>query len=325
MAPVARTTQFGIRDIWLAGDGPVIVAHGHSVVFQRPGAEPQTLDIEGDKISPSTSHAQVLIQNERTLTLLDWSNGIEITRHELEEPVVLANSFSDHTVYVAANDRIDRLKFNAGSIEVDDSCECMFAVALHHVDDELWVKGSTLGAARYYRFALPSLELADEGTLPDELSLRSADKLAMKQVHVGDTAQVDGLMGKTIPLEWALFRQDPPLCAAAVYLIESSVDDDNTILPRPVHYLTAPSAGWRYPINHELEVYPVVHAVGRFVAIGTGTADTGQWAVIDLANGEELGVRSRPHSDVPRVRICGNHLAVGWTDGDVEVVGLPGL
>jgi len=321
---MARSTRYGISDVWLADDGPVVVAYGDHVVFRRPGQEAQTIALAGHTVVPSRSRKQVLIGDEDHLALLDWSDGLVQTPFTVSERLVLPTSFDQDAVYLAAGDKVHRCRIDGGELTWEHSCDALFPAAVHPLaENQLWVMGSTPGAARQFTFALPELSLVEESDVTSDVKLRHADKLAMKQAHVGDVVDVDAIVTKALPLEWAVLTQVPPITTRALYLIETSIDDEQRILARPKHYLSAPSADWRYPIDHTLDVSPRMDARGRFVAIATGSADTGTWAVVDIETGEELAVRSRPLSDVPCLRICGNHLAVAWTDGEIEVVGLP--
>jgi|GEM_PF-4701750 len=319
---MARTGRYGIRDVWLAGDGTLVIARGDRLTVQLADGSDHDVAVAAERIVPSATQPRALIAWDRDLRLLDWGDGVTTTALGNPEGHVLPTAFSGDEIYVGlAVDGIARCRVAPG-LPVLGRTDSMWPVRLHQTgSDRLWVMGSSLGAAHYDVFALPDLERVASGDVASGVSLRSADKQALEQAHVGAVVDVSSRDGKTIPLEHVIAYQVPPLCAQPVSLIESSVDADNRIIAAVARYVSGP--GWRYPLSHDLDVAPRLNARGRFAVVASGGADTGDWTLLDVDSGAQLGGRRRPLSDIPAVRICGDKLAAAWIDGAIDMVDLP--
>lgn len=320
---MARTTRYGIRDVWLANDGTLLIARGDRVLVQRADAAPHPIDVPAETIVPSLSQPRALVASDRDLFLINWADDITATPIGNPDRYLLPTAFTDDCIYVGSGtlDGIARCQLEPG-LPVLSRAETVWPVRIHQTAaDRIWVMGSTLGAAHYDVFSLPELEPIESGDVDHGIALRSADKLALKSAHIGDVVDVAADSGKQIPLEHVIEFQVPPLSTRPVCLVESSVDRDNRIIAAGARYLAGPD--WSYPLDHSLDVVPRFDARQSYAAVATGSADSGFWAVVDLDTGEELGVRSRPLSDVPCVRLCGDKLAAAWIDGAIDVVALP--
>lgn len=324
-----QSTQYGATDAWIARDDTVLVTRGEETLIQRAGQAPRTLPISGAHIVPSTTHPRALVGGEHSLTLVDWQHDVSITPIDLTERLLLPARFEDDIVFAASpgSDRVCRFRLAGSALLLEQTRELFWpAMLVPLAEGRLWVMTSSLGAAHYTVLAKTDLSVLEEGDLPSFPDLRFADKEILRNLGVGEKVDtsVRSDISKRMMLEWIPYSAHPPITTHAVYLLTSSVDEDNRLLGAATHYLSNGTGRWRYPLEHSLDVQICAHAAGPFIAVGTGTTESGRWELVSVETGELIGQRTRPLGDVPCVRICENQLIAAWADDSIDVVPLPG-